>query len=273
MIKARKTIANDVSFEGLGLHSGVPVQVVVHPAENGIWFRCGSENIQALPENVSETTRCTRLGTVSTIEHLMSAFAGLEVTDAVVELSEPELPGLDGSSQIYVQSLIDIGFAALAEVEMPPLFSRVFLQEDGLKIAISKGSGHWRYEYQTGDRWPGRQGFETTDVAQTYAAEIAPARTFVLAEEIPMIIQLGLGRGLDEDSAVIVGIEGYKNLARFPDELARHKLLDVIGDLYLAGVPIRHLNVVAERSGHRANVHAAAMLWQAVSGPKPESAV
>ena len=85
----------------------------------------------------------------------------------------------------------------------------------------------------------------------------------------------GLGKGLDEKSALILGIEGYKNEARFPDEPARHKLLDLIGDLYLSGVPIRHINVVAERSGHRTNVKAAAMLAQALAKPTagPLSAV
>lgn len=267
MIKPRKTVANEVSLEGLGLHSGVPVRVLIHPGDQGIWFRLGTEKVEAKPQNVTDTTRCTRLGPVSTVEHLVSAFAGLEVTDAEVELSDFELPGLDGSSRLYVSALNEVGFQPLPEVEMPPLFSRVFLQEDGLKVAISKGTGHWRYIYETGPRWPGEQSFEANDSVAAYETEIAPARTFALAEEIPMIIQHGLGKGLDEESALIVGIEGYKNPARFSDELARHKLLDLMGDLYLAGVPIRHLNVVAERSGHRANVRAASMLYQSIVQP------
>ena len=263
----RKTLKGDALLEGLGLHSGIPVRVQIHPGEHGIAFRRGGERILASPENVTDTTRCTTLGPVATIEHLMSALAGLEITDAEIELDAPELPGLDGSSLPYVEALLAVGLEELGEKEIPELFSRVFLQDEAVKIAASKGAGHWRVVYSLGDRWPGTQEFEAVDAVAAYGAEIAPARTFVLAEEIPMIIQHGLGKGLDEHTALILGIEGYKNESRFADEPARHKLLDLIGDLYLSGIPIRHLNVVAERSGHRTNVKVAAMLAQAVKNP------
>ena len=92
----RKTLQSDVVMEGLGLHSGIPVKVHIYPGDQGIAFRRGDERVLAKPENVTDTTRCTTLGPVSTIEHLMSAFAGLEITDAEVEVDAPELPGLDG---------------------------------------------------------------------------------------------------------------------------------------------------------------------------------
>jgi UDP-3-O-acyl-N-acetylglucosamine deacetylase len=265
---SRKTLKNDVVIEGLGLHSGIPVRVQIHPGENGIAFRQGSDRVLARPENVTDTTRCTTLGPVGTIEHLMSAFAGLEITDAEVEVDAPEMPGLDGSAIPYVDAIVAAGLTDFGTYELPDLYGRVFLQDEKIKIAVSKGTGHWRFVYAMDDRWPGEQSFETLDTAGVYQKEIASARTFVLAEEIPMIIQLGLGKGLDENTALILGIEGYKNEARFEDEPARHKLLDVIGDLYLSGVPIRHINVVAERSGHRSNVKAAAMLAQAVGNLK-----
>ena len=266
MTYTRRTVASDVCFEGLGLHSGSPVRMVVHPGADGIRFLFGGEWIAARPENVSDTRRCTRLGSVSTIEHLMSAFAGLEVTDADVELDADELPGMDGSSIQYVHGLMGAGFVDLAQTEVPSLFKRVFVQEVETKIAVAKGDGHWRAIYDVTPRWPGAQEFEATDVVGQYASEIASARTFALAEEVPMIIQLGLGRGLDESSALVLGIEGYKNEARFVDEPARHKLLDMIGDLYLAGVPIRFLSVVGERPGHRANVKAAQMVAEMLAG-------
>jgi UDP-3-O-[3-hydroxymyristoyl] N-acetylglucosamine deacetylase len=262
----RRTLKAAVHLDGLGLHSGVPVKVTIEPGEHGIRFRHGSTMIEARPENVSDTTRCTRLGEISTIEHLMSALAGLEITDAEVELTAPELPALDGSSAEYVRALLDCGTEKFGDRELPELFTRVFLQEDQVKIAVSKGSGHWSYHYMTGERWPGEMAFDCEDVPKYYAAEIAPARTFALSEEIPMVQEAGLGKGLDETSALILGENGFENEARFPDEPARHKLLDLIGDLYLSGVPIRKLNVSAERSGHRANVQAAAMLRKAVFG-------
>jgi UDP-3-O-acyl-N-acetylglucosamine deacetylase len=119
--------------------------------------------------------------------------------------------------------------------------------------------------FNTGNRWPGEQVAESEDVVADYAERIAPSRTIAFAEEIPMIIQAGLGKGLDESSVLVLGLEGYKNEPRSPDEPVQHKLLDIMGDLYLAGVPARALSVVAERSGHRANVKAAAKLLESLS--------
>lgn len=261
----RHTLKSPAKFQGLGLHTGVPVNVTIHPGQDGIAFRYGGSRTAAHPSNVTDTTRSTKLGDVGTVEHLMSALAGLEITDAEIELDAPELPGLDGSAAVYVERILAAGIEHLGERECPELFTRLFLQEDkGLKVAIAKGEGHWRYVYDTEDRWPGEQSFELEDVVGGYPANIASARTFAFAEEIPMIIQMGLAKGLDESSALILGIEGYKNEPRYPDEPARHKLLDLIGDLYLAGIPCRALSVVAERTGHRANVKAAAQLAAAV---------
>lgn len=259
----RQTLVASATVEGRGLHSGEPVTLTIHPSEGGLWFRQGSERIEAKAENVSDTTRCTRLGGISTVEHLMSAFAGLGITDAEVELTAPELPALDGSAAPFVAAIVAAGIVEIGTLEIEPPFSRVFLQEGDIKIAIGKGEGFWRYAYSTGTRWPGAMEFEMTP--GSYSSEIAPARTFALAEELPPIIQAGLARGLDRDSALVLGIEGYKNEPRFPDEPARHKLLDLLGDLYLSGIPIAALDVVAERSGHRTHVKAAVMLAKAAT--------
>ncbi|MFZ4507912.1 MAG: UDP-3-O-acyl-N-acetylglucosamine deacetylase [Fimbriimonas sp.] len=264
MTYSRKTLARPVVLEGLGLHSGEPVTVTLHPSDGGIWFRRDAHRVEARPENVTDTSRCTRLGEISTIEHFMSAFAALEITDLEVELSNAELPGLDGSSAPLLGLLLDAGLVSVGEFELAALFTRVFLQEDALKIAIARGQGHWRYDFNIEGRWPGEQSFELHNVIADYATEVAPARTFATAEELPKIIEMGLGRGLDESSCLILGIDGYKNDARFADEPARHKLLDLIGDLYLSGVPLRALSVVAQRSGHRTNVQAAYQLRQAI---------
>lgn len=266
MIIKRQTVASEVVIEGLGLHSGVPVRVAIHPGEDGIVFTHGSGRWRACPEEVSDTQRCTKLGDISTIEHLMSALAGLEVTDCVVDISAPELPAAGGSATEYVAALSAAGFASLPDREVRDLFARVFVQEGETKIAIAAGSGHWAYRYEVGERWPGHQEHEIRNLPSGYATEIAPARTFGLIEELPHLERLGLARGLDKDSALVLGAEGYENEPRFPDEPARHKLLDAIGDLYLSGVPIRHLDVVGVRSGHRMNVAAAAKLAQAVAG-------
>ena len=260
----RYTLKSTFEFEGVGLHSGVPVVMKVHPSSEGIQFLCEGQRTKAHPENVTETVRCTTLGNVHTVEHIMSAFAGLGITDADVELSANEIPGADGSAAPFVNGLSRAEIEKVADAELPGLFTRVFLQDDLIKIAIGKGTGHWRFEYETGTRWPGSMIYESKDVLADYPKEISSARTFALSEELPKIIELGLGRGLDESSALVIGIEGFKNEARFEDEPARHKLLDLVGDLYLSGVPIHFLNVVGHRSGHRTNVKAAQMLASAV---------
>lgn len=260
MTYERFTLAAPAVFAGRGLHTGAPVQVTVLPYDKGIAFRYGLETVRAHPDEVTDTTRSTKLGQVGTVEHLMSALAGLEITDALVEVTAPELPGLDGSAREFVAGLHMAGRVSLGTAEAKIPFKRVFHVTDEVKVAVAAGTGHWRYRFEVGSRWPGEQTFETEQVARDYATEVAPARTFALAEEVPGIIQAGLGQGLDESSALILGIEGYKNDPRFDDEPARHKLLDLVGDLYLTGIPIRLLNVSAERSGHRANVEAARLV-------------
>ena len=246
----RRTVADSVRIEGLGLHSGAPVQMTIHPASEGIAFRCGAERVQALPENVSETSRCTRLGGISTVEHLMSAFCGLEVTDAEVELSHPELPGMDGSSRPFVDRILQTGTCDFAEGEAHDLYRRLFVKERDVSISIGKGPGAWRYEFDLEHHSLGIQVFETAEIFDSYVDEVSPARTTVFLEEIPLARQAGLGKGLDESAVLVIGAGRYENQPRFSNEPARHKLLDLMGDLYLSGFPARALSVVAVRSGH-----------------------
>lgn len=263
MTYERRTLRQSVEFEGLGLHSGAHVKVRVEPGENGIRFHYQTTSWEAIPENVTDTTRSTKLGDIGTIEHMMSALAGLEITDAEIEVSTPEMPGMDGSSLPFYEGLKLGEVESLGAAEAPTPFSRIFAQDGEAKIAIAAGSGRWRYEYLTGERWPGSQLLEVADVVASYP-DIAFARTFALEEEMPMIRQYGLGKGLDENSALVLGQAGYVNKERCADEPVRHKLLDAIGDIYLAGIPIRFLDVAAVRTGHTATVKAAALLREHV---------
>lgn len=255
----RRTVKDQIEFSGRGLHTGGAVRAAVHPGEKGIAFRQGTERLHAIPENVSDTTRCTRLGGIATVEHLMSALAGLGVTDAEVEVSGGELPALDGCALAFCRGLSIVGFEDLGEQAAKPPYSRVFHADEQVKISVSAGEGLWRYEFECGDRWPGSQHFEFS-FADDFAQEVAPARTFAFAEELEAVRAAGLGRGLDETTAFVIGEGAYLNDVRFPDEPARHKMLDLIGDLYLSGLPPRMLNVVSSRSGHRHNVAMAAKL-------------
>lgn len=264
MVFERFTLAAKTIFSGPGLHSGRPVRVTVHPADGGIVFRDGATRIPARPDCVSETRRCTCLGSIAVVEHLMSAFAGLGITDAEVEVEGNELPALDGSSLPYVEEFEAVGRTSLGTVRLVGPFARIYEKGELGEIALSSGCGWWRYTFVTSDRWPGVQEFEIQLDESRYREEVAPARTFAFSEEVPSLRAAGLGRGLDSDSALILGPDGYANSARFPDEPARHKLLDLVGDLYLAGVPCALLNVVAERSGHTAHVSAARKLAASV---------
>ena len=243
-------MAGPVRFSGLGLHSGRPVTVVIHPHDSGIVFRHEDSLVRAAPEAVSGTHRCTRLGAVSTVEHLMSAFAGLEITDATVELSYPELPALDGSAAEFAVALLAAGL----EVVGPHDFSGLARPVTGDRIEVRPGSGRWSYTFTRGSA---SQTFECR-LPGDYLAEVAPARTIAFTEELPRAHELG--RGLSLESVVLLGPDGYDNEPRFPDEPARHKLLDLAGDLYLTGIPLRCLDVTARWSGHTDAVRAASLV-------------
>lgn len=252
----------EIELEGPGLHTGASCSVLIAPGRNGIRFSDGERWFKASPENVTDTRRSTMLGTISTIEHLMSAFAGLGVTDADVLVKGGELPAADGCSQPYTRALLEVGMTYQGVLVATPPFSRVYDKTEDHSIAVAVGNGHWRYDYINGTEWPRLQSFEIELSPESYMREVAPARTFGLEEELPIIRQAGLARGLDENSALVIGTSGYLNASRFDDEPARHKLLDLIGDLYLSGFPILGLDVIGERSGHRAHVGAAAKLVQ-----------
>lgn len=260
----RQTLTASVEIAGPGLHSGAACQVTLHPGESGIRFRRETGSwIEAHPSQVTETRRCTRLGDISTVEHLMSAFAGLNVTDCDVEVQGGELPAAGGCSAPYVEAIRAVGVQPCGKLTVTGPFARIFMQDLPSKFAIGLGEGWWRAVYIRENEFPGHQEFEIALTPEKYAAEVAPARTFVLEHEIEAARAAGLGRGLTEAEVLGIAPTGYLNEARFADEPARHKLLDVMGDLYLSGVPVAHLDVVAEFTGHTLNVSVAHKLVEA----------
>ncbi len=259
----RQTVNGPIQVEGVGLHGAIEVRVTIEPYDAGIVFVSGDETFEAHPDQVTDTTRCTKLGSISTVEHLMSAFAGLGVTDARVLVDGPEMPAMGGASKEWVDILKRTGLRRIGTLRVTPPYARVFDKGDHHSLAIGTGSGHWRYDFVTGERWPATQSFEAFLDPTFYSEHIAPARTFAFEEELDHLTKAGLGQGLDESSALVLGTHGYVNPSRFPDEPARHKLLDLIGDLYLSGIPPQAIDVVAERSGHAANVRVAAKLLAA----------
>lgn len=259
----KTTLSESISFSGKGLHSGEDSKVTLHPSDSGLVFRFGSEIIPALAENVTDTRRSTSLGPCRTVEHVLSALAGLGVTECLIELEGcGELPALDGSSLDYVKAIRSVGLAEAGQAEAHRLFTRVYALNDHAKVAVSAGGGHWRYvlEGENG-RWPARQEAEVSTL-DLYESEVAPARTWVFEDQVEMARAAGLGLGLDIESCLILGAGGPVNPARSENEAAAHKLLDLIGDLALTGIPLKFLNASAERSGHALHVQAALKVRQ-----------
>jgi UDP-3-O-[3-hydroxymyristoyl] N-acetylglucosamine deacetylase len=258
-VSVRRTVARTIRIRGRGLHSGSPLTLRIHPYGEGIVFRCAGESVRARPANVTGTFRATTLGGISTVEHLMSAFAAASVSGALVELTAPEVPGLDGSARGFADAIAEAGTSVLGPAPERAVSGTVTVRRGPASIVIRPGTGRWSCTYDLGDRWPGALTARTT-LPGEYGAAVAWARTCVLAEEIPWAREAGLGRGLDAGGVVVIGPDGYANPVRSPDEPARHKLLDLIGDLWLAGVPLDRMDVTAVRPGHTTGVRAAALL-------------
>ncbi|MCH8274547.1 MAG: UDP-3-O-acyl-N-acetylglucosamine deacetylase [Armatimonadetes bacterium] len=256
----RVTVASSAAFVGVGIHSGDECRVVVRPGNEGIIFRSDGARIPAVPEEVSRTPRSTWLGPIRTVEHLMSALAGAEITDAEVDVEGEELPILDGGAMEYLRGIDCAGTKETGRRAALRVSGTVGLENGLQQISVALGDGRWRYEFDSGDRWPGRQSVEVRLTPARYAREIAPAKTTVFEDEIEAVRASGLGLGGNEKNTLVIGQAGYLTESRFPDEAPRHKLLDCIGDLALSGVPVRFLNVVAHRTGHEMNVRAAARL-------------
>ncbi|MDB5295157.1 MAG: lpxC fabZ [Phycisphaerales bacterium] len=263
------TISREVSFTGPGLFSGEPTTLTFGPADagRGITFVREQDGktsvIPALVQNVMNRPRrtCLRNGTlhVETVEHCMAALAGLGVDNATVKVvggQVGELPGGDGSSVPFVTAIREAGVIE-QDAAVEPLVIRKPLQVtlDGASIAALPGpTDHLEILYDFEAPAPvGRQivSFRLGD--EDFEKLIAPARTFVFEHEAKELRARGLGKHLTPRELLVIAPDGpVDNAFRFADECGRHKLLDLIGDLYLAGRPIRG-RIVATKSGHKLN--------------------
>ena len=255
-----QTIQSPLEFSGIGLHSGVPVsmRLVPAPAGSGVVFRrsdLANFEIAATGRNVARVSYATSLMRqgvlISTTEHLLSALIGLGVDNLIVEIDNLEVPILDGSSQPYVQAILAAGLKRQRrQREYMRILKDVEVREGSKFIGVYPGEG---YSINYSIDFPAPIGVETFvgDLeAGAYAELIAPARTFGFREDEAMLRNMGLIRGASEACSIIIGGGKVENLPlRFPDEFVRHKVLDLIGDLALAGRRIWG-KVVAERAGH-----------------------
>jgi len=255
-----QTIAAPIAFEGIGLHSGAPVamRLLPAPAGSGIVFRRTDLDNFEIPANgrnvakVSYATSLMRQGVlISTTEHLLSALIGMGVDNVIIELDNLELPILDGSALPYVQAFLTAGIRTQRRRrETIRVLRPVEVREGNKFIGVYPGSG---YSIQYTIDFPAPIGKQRTSVdlaAETYGDSIAPARTFGYKADEQKLRDMGLIRGANTSNAIILGVKGPENgPLRFDDEYVRHKVLDLIGDLALAGRRIEG-HVVAERAGH-----------------------
>ena len=255
-----RTVRTAIEFCGVGLHSGAPVsmRLVPAPAGSGIVFRrtdLDNFEVPATGRNVAKVSYATSLmrGSVliSTTEHLLSALVGYGVDNVIVEINNLEVPILDGSSLSYIRAFDEIGLKQQRRKrEYMRILKPVEVRDGGKFIGVYPGKG---YSIDYVIDFPEPIGYERLQIdlaAGDYAKLIAPARTFGFKEDEAMLRNMGLIRGVSDESAIILSRTGVENgPLRFPDEFVRHKVLDLIGDLALAGKRIEG-SVVAERAGH-----------------------
>jgi UDP-3-O-[3-hydroxymyristoyl] N-acetylglucosamine deacetylase len=259
-VHLEQTIAAPLEFSGVGLHSGAPVtlRLLPAPAGSGIVFRrtdLDDFEIPATGRNVAKVSYATSLMRqgvlISTTEHLLSSLIGMGVDNVIAELDNLELPILDGSALPYVEAFLRVGIRVQRRRRETVRVLRAVEVRDGDKfIGVYPGTGY-RILYTIDFPAPiGRQSACIDLAAETYGTYIAPARTFGYKADEKKLRDMGLIRGAGPESAIILGPNGPENgPLRFPDEYVRHKILDLIGDLSLAGRRIEG-HVVAERAGH-----------------------
>lgn len=266
------TLAAEASYTGIGLHSGREVHMVLKPApaDTGLVFVRtdleGQPQIHATASNVTSTMRATTVEEngckVFTIEHLMSAFHALRIDNCYIEIDAEEPPVADGSSLVFFQKMKDAGVKELAAERKEIVIDKVYriddeesnrfvmvLPYDGFRVSFTSVNPHKLIGVQY-------ENFEISP--ELYEREIAPARTIAYEQEIEALRSMGLGLGGTLESVIVYNDAGWLNPLHFEDELVRHKILDVIGDLRLAG-PIRG-HVIAVASGHALNTNLAKKL-------------
>ena len=274
-IVQQRTIKSAIHCRGIGLHSGMKTSLTLLPAppDSGIVFRrtdaaAAGVEIAARWCNVVDSALCTTLSNgegvlVATIEHLMAAFAGAELDNVVVELDGPEVPIMDGSAAPFV-FLIEC--AGLKEQDAPrravKILKPVTVGDTGKSVSLLPDHGFsMSFEIDFESRAVSRQDLHLVVDSETFKAEMARARTFGFLHDIDRMRAAGLALGGSLDNAVVVSGDTILNEGglRYADEFVRHKLLDALGDCYLAGHPlIGHFRGV--RSSHTLNRKALAEL-------------
>ncbi len=261
----QQTLKSPVTFNGVGLHSGKPVTMVLKPAAagHGIWFKrtdieLGNALIPAIYDVVERTQLCTRVVneagvSVSTVEHIMAALAGCGIHNALIEINGPEVPIMDGSSVAFVRGIMARGVRRQASPVLAyEVLKTVVAEREGARASIRPANGliiEFHIDFE--DAAIGRQTKVLDMRNGAFARELSDCRTFCRRIDVETMRDNGLALGGTLDNAVVVQGETVLTPGGFrrEDEAVRHKMLDALGDLYLAGGPVFG-HFVGEKSGH-----------------------
>lgn len=257
------TIAKEVSYAGIGLHSGKEVVMTLKPAAENtgiVYIRTDlpeRPKIKAVPENVSSTVKATTLSAngaeVFTVEHLMGALSMMAVDNIYIEMNSPEPPVTDGSAKVFCELIEEAGLQEQAAERKVYAVDKAFSVYDGDRyIAILPYDGY-RISFTSINKHPmlGTQYFDILLDKESFRENIMAARTVAFTHELDMLRKMGLGLGGSLENVVVFDDEKILSVPRYDDELIRHKILDAIGDLYLLG-PIK-AHVIAVKTGHAFN--------------------
>jgi UDP-3-O-[3-hydroxymyristoyl] N-acetylglucosamine deacetylase len=279
MMDYQTTLRDSFTFEGVGLHTGVPCRVQVRPAQpdTGLRFITGTLEIPALAEYVVETARATVIGRdgtrISTIEHLLAAIFGMGISNAEIHVDGPEIPVADGSAKLFAEAIATAGTAIQNKprrrfVPVTPEFVR-----DGDRAIIVLPAAQLRVRFLADFAPPiGTQYFDCEMNPQFFAAEIAAARTFGYLHEIEALLERGLARGGTLDNALVFAPDGPMQEMRWENEPVRHKVLDLLGDLALLGA-WPQCEIIAVKSGHKLHCIATTHLRQRMASKLPPAKV
>jgi UDP-3-O-[3-hydroxymyristoyl] N-acetylglucosamine deacetylase len=272
------TLGGSISIAGIGVHSGAPVRITLFPAPagTGIQFRRtnleggATRTFRAHVDHVGDTRLCTVLGDaekgqVSTVEHLLAALRGLGVDNAVVSIDGPEMPIMDGSAQLFVEAIDAMGVVELsAPRSVLKILKPIRVEQDrawGELLPHSKG---FRIEIEIDFPNPtiGRQAVALDVSPKSFRRELAFARTFGFMQDFEKLSAVGLAKGSALDNTIVLDEERVLNPdgLRRKDEFVRHKALDAVGDLALAGLPIQGL-YRSYCGGHKLNVSVVRALY------------
>ncbi len=259
---SRRTLAHSRELAGIGVRSGQTLRVTFHPAAEGTGLRLARlDTGQAWPLDLSAAFAapgCSAVGTpdsnVIYIEHLLAALCAERITDALVEVDGPEIPLLDGSARPWTELLVAAGVREMGGEILPVVVTQPHVACEGESFVSATPAQETEYVYVLDHPHPlvGRQWARYRPETDDFAAEIAPARTFTTEAEARYAQEQGLLRGGSEENAIVLYADHFSADPVLPYAFARHKLLDLIGDLYLLGRPLQG-RVVAYQSGHQLN--------------------